>query len=146
MAVGVVDIRTVAIAAAAQVAVAVPPVLLARAMTSDDETAESWLPVAATVVAFLAAPAVAGVVAGRRKPDAPLLHAAIAAAAAWVFLTIVTVIRLVATDRSVIDALLTIVTFAPIMIGVAVVAAFVATRKPVPEPASAPPSQQEIEL
>ena len=49
---------------------------------------------------------------------------------AWVCLTIVTVIRLVVTDRSVIDALLTIIMFAPIMIGVAVVAAFVATRKP----------------
>ena len=134
MALAVVDVRTVATAAAVQLAIAVPPVLLARAMTSDDETAESWLPVAAAAVAFLAAPAVAGAIAARKKPAAPLLHAALASAAAWTCLTIVTVVRLVATDRSIIDALLTIVTFAPIMVGVAVVAAFAATRKPAARP------------
>ena len=139
MAVGVVDIRTVAIAAGAQLAIAVPPVLLVRAMTSDDETAESWLPVAATVLALFVAPAVAGVVAGRRKPSAPLLHAAIASGCAWACLTIVTVVRHVSTDQAIVDALFTILTFAPIMIGIAVVAAFFATRRAVPRP-------EEVEL
>ena len=140
MAVGVVDVRTVATAAVAQLIIAVPPVLLARALTSDDETAESWLPVFAAAFALVGAPAVAGVIAGRRQRAAPLLHAALAAAVAWACLTVVTVVRLVVTDRSIIDALFTIFSFAPIMIGVAVVAAFVATREP------APPHVEEVEL
>jgi len=110
-------------------AIALPPVLIVRALTQDDEGARSWLPVVATVIALLVAPAVGGAVAAHRSATRALAHGAAAGALAWAALGVTTLVRLVATSRGIGGALLTILTFAPIEIGVATIGAFARTSR-----------------
>jgi hypothetical protein len=121
-----VDPKVVGLAAALQIAIVVPPALLVAALRRDDLGAESNLWLVAFFLALVVGPAAAGVLAGRRRPDAPLLHGAAGAFLAWALLTGVSLLRAVAGAAEVAPLLATLLTIAPIQVGVGVLGALFA--------------------
>ena len=130
---GGLDAKVVGLGAALQIAVSVPPAILVSALRQDDLAAESNLWLVAALLALAVGPAAAGVLVGRKCPDAPLLHAAAATAAAWALLAGVSVTRTAAASGQVAALLVTLLTIAPIQVGVGVLAAFFSRPRPRPE-------------
>ena len=124
------DWRTVGRGALVAVAVTVPPAWVVRALKSDDlEGQESYLWVV-PVVALFAGFAVAGHLAARRRPEAPLVHSAAAAVAAFALLAGVTLVRRVATGEGLsAPLLLTMGLLFQITVSLAVLGGYAATRR-----------------
>jgi hypothetical protein len=101
-----------------------------RALKSDDlEGQESYLWVV-PVLALLAGFTVAGHLAARRRPDAPLTHSAAAAVAAFALLATVTVIRRVVIGAGLSGPLLlTLALLFQITVSLAVLGGYAATRR-----------------
>jgi len=118
------DVRVVGLGAALQLAICVPPAVLVSSLRQDDIGAESNLWLVAAFLVLVLAPAAAGVLVGRRRPDTPLLHAAGAAAAAWSVLAALSVARAAASGTEVAALLATLLTIAPIQVGFGVLGAF----------------------
>lgn len=118
------DLKVVGLGASLQLAVCVPSALLVSSLRRDDIGAESNLWLVAAFLVLVLAPAAAGVLVGRRRPDAPLLHAAAAAAAAWAVLAVVSLARAAVSGTEVAALLATLLTIAPIQIGFGVLGAF----------------------
>jgi len=118
------DVRVVGLGAALQLAISVPPAVLVSWLRQDDIGAESNLWLIAAFLVLVLAPAASGVLVGRRRPDTPLLHAALAAAAAWSVLAALSVARAAASGTEVANLLATLLTIAPIQIGFSVLGAF----------------------
>ncbi len=127
------DARVVASGTALQLALTVPPALVVNALRGDDIGARSNLWLVAALLALAVAPAAAGVLVGRRRPDSPLLHAAAATAAAWAALALASVVRAAASSSRLAPLVATLLTIAPILIGIGVLGAFF----------SRPPTQPE---
>lgn len=127
------DARVVASGVALQLALTVLPALVVNALRGDDIGARSNLWLGAALLALAVAPAAAGVLVGRRRPDAPLLHAAAATAAAWAALALASVVRAAASSSRLAPLVATLLTIAPILIGIGVLGAFF----------SRPPAQPE---
>lgn len=121
---GAVEPRVVGLGAAVQVAVVVPAAVVVSALRPDDIGAESNLWLVAAFLVLAAGPAAAGVLVGRRCPDSPLLHAAAATALAWALLAAVSSIRAAAAGAEVTPLLATLLTIAPIQVGIGVLSAF----------------------
>ena len=128
-----VDPKVVALGAAAQVAIAVPPALLVRTLRQDDVYAESNLWLVAAFIALIVAPAVAGVLVGRRRPDTPMLHAATGSAVGWLVVAFFAIIRAMAADDDVPPLVASLLTIAPIQVGVGALGAFFARPRSRPE-------------
>lgn len=126
------DPKVVGLGVAVQLAVSVPPAVVVSALRQDDVAAESNLWLLAAFLALAVGPAVGGVVVGRRRPDAPLLHAAVATAAAWALLAGVSVARTAASSGQVAELLVTLLTVAPIQVGIGVLGAFFSRPPPRP--------------
>ena len=121
---GVIDPGVVARCAALQIVITVPPSLVVNALRRDDIGAESNLWLVAAFFALIVAPAVAGAVAGRRRPDAPMLHAALATAAGWAVLAALGLLRSALAADELAPVLATLLTIAPIQVGIGVLGAF----------------------
>ena len=121
---GGLDPRVVGLGAAVQIAVSVPPAILVSALRQDDLAAQSNLWLVAALLALAVGPAAAGVLVGRKRPDAPLLHAAAATALAWALLAGVSVTRTALSSGQVAALLVTLLTIAPIQVGIGVLGAF----------------------
>lgn len=124
------DGRTVVTAAALAIAVTVPPTWLVRLWKGDDldgQESTLWVvPVLALFVAFV----LAGHLAARRRPEAPLAHSAAAAVAAFTVLSAVTVVRkLVIGDGLSGPLLITLLLLLQITVSLAVLGGYVATRR-----------------
>jgi hypothetical protein len=90
--------RAVARGAVVQLAVALPPVLVVRALLPECTDSTSYLPVAALLIALAVAPAVgAGAVVAARTAS-PVRNALMAAGLAWLAHSVITIVRSVATD------------------------------------------------
>ncbi len=118
------DVRVVGLGAALQLAISVPPAVLVSRLRRDDIGAESNLWLVAAFLVLVLAPAATGVLVGRRRPDTPLLHAAVAAAAAWAVLAALSLARAAASGTEVAALLATLLTVAPIQVGFGVLGAF----------------------
>lgn len=122
-----VDPRVVGFGACVQVAIAVPSALVVSTLRQDDIGTESNLWVVAAFVALVVAPAVTGVLVGRRRPDSPVLHAAAASAVAWLLVAAARLVRAAVADDDDIAGLVgSLLTIAPIQIGIAVLGALFA--------------------
>ena len=130
---GGLDPKVIGLGAAVQVAVTVPPALLVRALRQDDLAAESNLWLVAALLALAVGPAVAGVVVGRRRAEGAVLHAAAATAVAWSFLTILSLTRALSSSAEVDALLVTLLTIAPIQIGIGVLGALLSRPRRQPE-------------
>ncbi len=132
-----VDPKVVVYGAAVQIVIAVPPALVVSALRRDDMGAESNLWLVAALFALVVGPAVAGVLVGRRRPDSPLLHGALASGAAWALVAVVGLLRAVLADDDVAELVASLLTIAPIQIGIGVLGAFFArpTSRPEGDPA-----------
>ncbi|HEX2038281.1 MAG TPA: hypothetical protein VHF47_00970 [Acidimicrobiales bacterium] len=132
MAVGI-DRNAVGRGALWTLAVALPPVWLVSALSSDDlpgEESNLWL---LTPVALLAGFAVGGFAAGRRRVDTPLLHAAAAATAAFVAVALFGLIRRIVGDDDVTIAyLVRLLLLAQICVSTALLGGWVAARRAAP--------------
>jgi putative membrane protein (TIGR04086 family) len=71
-----VDVRAVLVGAAVALVLVVPVVVIARLIVGDDDVASPWPFIFAAYV--LGATVFGTAIAGRRAPDAPLLHGALA--------------------------------------------------------------------
>lgn len=121
------DPRVVGFGACVQVAIAVPSALVVTTLRQDDIGTESNLWVLAAFVALVVAPAVAGVLVGRRRPDSPVLHAAAASAVAWFLVAAARLVRAAVSDDDDLASLVgSLLTIAPIQIGIAVLGALFA--------------------
>jgi hypothetical protein len=125
------DWRTVGTAALLAIAVTVPPTALVRLLKGDDlEGQESSLWVV-PVLALFAGFALAGHLAARRRPEAPLVHGAGAAVAAFAVLATTTVVRrMLDGDGLSAPLLITLVLLFQITVSLAVLGGYVATRRP----------------
>ena len=124
------DWRAVGMGAAAAVVIILPPTLVARALKGDDlEGQESYLWVVA-VVAVFAGFAVGGHLAAVRRPDAPLLHSALSAVAAFAVLAALTVVRRLANgDGLSVPLVTTLALMLQIAVSLAVLGGYVAMRR-----------------
>lgn len=116
-------------AALVAIVVTVPVAVLAGILGNDDTDGEggSLWPVA--VVAMFAGFALAGNLAARRRPDAPLVHAAAAAGVAFGLLTAATVLRRVITGEGLTAPLIiTLGLLLQITVSLAMVGAYVGMR------------------
>ncbi|HEX2064921.1 MAG TPA: hypothetical protein VHE80_10930 [Acidimicrobiales bacterium] len=125
-----IDWRAVGVGASLAVLVTVPPAVLARALRGDDlEGQESnlWVvPVLALFIGF----GLGGHLAARRRPDAPLLHSAAAALAAFVALCGFVVLRRLATGEGLSAPLVvTLALLLQITVSLAVLGGYVAMRR-----------------
>jgi len=118
------DVKVVGLGAALELAICVPPAVLVSWLRQDDIGAESNLWLVAAFLVLVLAPAAAGVLVSRRRPDTPLLHSALAAAAAWSVLAGLSVVRAAASGTDVAGLLATLLTVAPIQVGFGVLGAF----------------------
>ena len=125
-----IDWRAVADGAVVAVMVTLPPTIAVRLLKDGDlEGQESYLWVV-PVVALLLGFALGGHRAARRRPDAPLLHAATAAAAAFGALAVVAVLRRVLSgDGLTVPLLVTLLLLMQITVSLAVVGGYVAVRR-----------------
>lgn len=110
--------------------IALPPVWLVSVLKSDDlagEESNLWL---LTPVALLAGFAVGGYLAGRRRPDTPLVHAAAAGAVAFGAIAVLSLLRRVVGDDGVTAAyLVRLLLVAQICISNALLGGWVAARR-----------------
>ena len=125
-----VDWRAAADGAVVAVAVTLPPTIAVRLLKDGDlDGQESYLwvvPVLALLVGF----ALGGHRAARRRPDAPLLHAAAAAAAAFAALAAVAVARrLVNGDGLTVPLVITLLLLLQITVSLAIIGGYVAMRR-----------------
>ena len=127
------DPKVVGLGAALQIAISVPPAIVVSALRRDDVAAESNLWLVAAFLALAVGPAAAGVLVARRAPEAPLLNAAAATASAWLLLAVVSVIRSAAQSGQVAALIVTLLTVAPIHVGIGVLGAFFTRARPRPE-------------
>ncbi len=124
------DWQAVAGGAFLAVVVTVPPAVVTRALKGDDlEGQESYLwvvPILALVVGFT----LGGHFAARRRPDAPLLHSAAAAAVASGALAAFTLARWLVVGEGISGGLLvTLALVFQITVSLGVVGGYVATRR-----------------
>ena len=136
---GDVDPRVVGFGACVEVAIAVPSALLVTTLRQDDIGTESNLWLVAALLALVVAPAVAGLLVGRRRPDSPVLHAALACAAGWVLVAIARLLRAAIAGNELASLIGSLLSIAPIQIGVGVLGALFArprTRSEADPPAS----------
>lgn len=134
-----VDARVAGLGAALQIAITVPPGALVSALRRDDLGAESNLWYLAAFGALVLGPAAAGVLVARKRPFSPLLHAGVATTLAWSVLALVSVVRAIAGGTDVGPLVATLLTIAPVQVGVGVLGAFLFSSPYV----SAPPSRPE---
>lgn len=123
------DWRVVAGGALLAIAVTVPVAVAAAILGGDDADGEgsSLWPVA--VVALFAGFALAGNFAARRRPEAPLVHAAAAAGVAFGLLTVATVVRRLATGEGISAPLvITLGLLLQITVSLAMLAAYIGMR------------------
>lgn len=128
-----VDLRVVGFGACVQVAIAVPSALVVTTLRQDDIGTESNLWVLAAFVALVVAPAVAGVLVGRRRPDSPVLHAAAASGLAWLLVAAARLVRAAVSDDDMASLIGSLLTIAPIQIGIAVLGALFARPRTRPD-------------
>jgi hypothetical protein len=126
---GRIDWRAVADGAVVSVVVTLAPTLVVRFLKrSDLDGQESNLWVVA-VVALLVGFALGGRRAARRRMDAPLLHAAASAAAAFVPLTALAVIRAVFVGKGLtVPLVVTLLLLLQITVSMAVIGGYLAMR------------------
>lgn len=120
------DPRVVAFGACVQLAIAVPSSLLVTTLRQDDIGTESNLWLLAAFLALVVGPAVAGFLVGRRCPDTPVLHAAMASAAGWVLVVGARLLRAAIAGDELASLVGSLLTIAPIQIGIAVLGALFA--------------------
>ena len=137
---GSLDPKVVGIGAALEIAIAVPAALVVSALRQDDMAAESNLWLVAFFLALVVGPAAAGWLVGRKRPDTPVLHAAAATGAAWAILTTMRLVRASFGSEEVAPLLATLLTIAPIQVGVGVLGAIFSRPRPKPEATDAPPT------
>jgi putative membrane protein (TIGR04086 family) len=115
-------------------AVALPPVWLVAVLKSDDvpgEESNLWL---LTPVALLAGFAIGGFVAGRRRPETPLVHAAAAGAVAFGVVVVFGVLRRVVGDDDVtVSYVVRLLLLAQICVSTALLGGWWAARRAVHE-------------
>ncbi len=124
-----VDRRVVGRGALCTLAVALPPVWLVSVLWSDDrpgEESKAWL---LAPVALLAGFALGGFVAGRRRTDRPLLHAAAAGAAAFAALIAYSVVRRLLDDGVTGAYVVRLLLLAQVCVSVALLGGWVAARR-----------------
>ncbi len=129
----VLDPRVVGLGAAVQIAVAVPPALVVTVLRRDDLGAESNLWLVAAFLALAVGPATAGVIVARRPSDAPMLHAAVACAVGWALLAAVSTVRAALAGDGLSPLVASLLTIAPIQVGIGVLGAFFSRPPPRPE-------------
>lgn len=117
------DPAVVARGSLAQIAIVVPSVLVVRTLRQDDLGATSSLWLVAAFLALIVAPAAAGGIVGRRRPDSPLIHAVAATGAAWALLGAVSVVRSATQAEDLSPLLISLLTIAPIQISIGILAA-----------------------
>lgn len=111
------------------IAVTVPVTVVAGILGGDDADGEGPATWVVAVVALFAGFALAGNFAARRRPDAPLVHAAAAAGLAFGLLTAVTVVRRLATGEGVSAPLvITLGLLLQITVSLAMLAAYLGMR------------------
>ncbi|MGH9151455.1 MAG: hypothetical protein ACRD03_03400 [Acidimicrobiales bacterium] len=125
-----VDWKAAADGAWLAVAVTLPPTIVVRLFKDGDlDGQESYLwvvPVLALLVGF----ALGGHRAARRRPDAPLLHAAVSAACAFTALAALAVVRrLLDGDGLTVPLVVTLLLLLQITVSLAVVGGYVAMRR-----------------
>ena len=125
-----VDRRTAIEGALWALAVALPPVWLVAVLKSDDlpgEESNLWL---LTPLALLAGFGIGGFVAGRRRPDTPLLHAAAAGAVAFAAVVVFGIVRrLVGGDDVTLSYLVRLLLLAQICVSTSLLGGWVAARR-----------------
>ena len=139
----VLDPKAVGLGAAVQIAVTVPAALVVRALRQDDVAAESNLWLVASFLALVAGPAVAGWLVARRCPESPVLHAAAATGAAWALLTCVRLLRAAFASDDLAPLLATLITIAPIQVGIGVLGALFSRPRTRPEGTATVTAPQE---
>jgi hypothetical protein len=114
-------------AAAVQVLITSPPVLVIRAL---DPGPESLLTVLGVALGLLVAPAAAATFAAVRARRLPVQHALVANTLGWLVLGVFTIARLVVTsvDADLVATATILLLFALVEVGVGLTAAFVTTR------------------
>ena len=127
---GRIDWRAVADGAVLIVAVTMPPVLIVRLFKDGDlpgQESNLWV---VAVVAMFVGFVLGGHRAAKRRLDAPLLHAAVAAAcAAGVMASIVIVRRLVTGDGVGVPLVVTLLLLLQIAVSLAIIGGYVAVRR-----------------
>ena len=126
------DLRVVGFGACVQVAIAVPSALLVTTLRQDDIGTESNLWLVAALLALVVGPAVAGVLVGRRRPDSAVLHAALGSAAGWVLVAAARLIRAAVADDDLAALIGSLLSIAPIQIGIAMLGALFASARATP--------------
>lgn len=127
------DPRVISFGACVQVAIAVPSALLVTTLRQDDIGTESNLWLVAAFLALVVGPGVGGVLVGRRRPDSPALHAALASAAGWVLVASARLLRAAITGDELATLVGSLLTIAPIQIGIAVLGSLFARPRTRPE-------------
>ncbi|HUP70032.1 MAG TPA: hypothetical protein VM142_09495 [Acidimicrobiales bacterium] len=111
------------------IAITVPVSVVVRVLKGDDATDDRSALWVIAVVALFAGFALAGNFAARRRPDAPLLHAATAAGVAFAVLAVATVVRRVTTGDGVSAALvITLGLLLQISVSLALLGAYLGMR------------------
>lgn len=127
---GRLDWRTVWSAAGVAVALTLPPtvaVRLLRGDTGDGDESPLWV---VAVLALFAGFVTAGHLAGRRRPEAPLLHAAAAGSTAFAVLAAIAVVRrLLAGDGISAPLVITLGLLLQITVSLAVLGAYLGLRR-----------------
>jgi hypothetical protein len=141
---GDVDPRVVGFGACVEVAIAVPTALLVTTLRQDDIGTESNLWLVAALLALVVAPAVAGVLVGRRRPDSPALHAALACAAGWVLVAMARLLRATIAGDELASLIGSLLSIAPIQIGIGVLGALFARPRARPE-GDRPPTEPALD-
>jgi hypothetical protein len=145
------DLKVVGRGAAVQIALVVPPAMLVSALRQDDMGAESNLWLVAAFLALVVGPAVVGVLVGRWRPEAPMLHAAVATGAAWAVVAVVSIVRATVAGHDLAPLVASLLSIAPIQVGIGVLGAFFSRPRTRPEgtdpvhlvnPAAAQPDAQ----
>ena len=124
-----VDWRAAADGAVLAVLVVLPPTIVVRLLKDGDlEGSESGLwvvPMLAVLVGF----GLAGHKAARRRPDAPLLHAAAAAGLAFAALAAVALVRAAVGGDFTVPLVVTLLLLGQIVVSLAIVGGYVAMRR-----------------
>lgn len=92
------DLRAIGLGIAAALAIAIPTALLAQVVDRTDRVEDDTAVLLVLFGVVLAGLGLGGFIAGSRRPDAPLTHAAAAAVGAYVVAQTVAVLRLLAAD------------------------------------------------
>jgi len=123
------DRRAAGTGAAAYLAIAAPcGIAIAALRGSDSAGHESGLWVVAAVLVLLVAPLAGGAVAGRARPDAPLVHGAAAVAVpAWLFLVARAAVG-AAQGRLTLAQAISFVLFVQVFTGLAMAGAYLGSR------------------